>query len=611
MFLRHHRHLQTFVLISSRQPIVELEGRNDYQAIFLDILSDSDGAALLQALKVKGTTQECENVSSNLGGHALSLVLLASLLTQHHHGDITYANELPPLEDSDTKHGGHAKRVLTYYNRLLSDHERRFMHCLALFDRPMHWKEQHALFAHAEHAAPLTALSDSEWQSLQHTLENKRLLLKEPDLPGLNHHRTQWDTHPLIRQFFSRQFQHQHPQAFQQAHHVLFDYYQTVPEKYQPDTLEELEPLYRAVAHGCLAGEYQKAQYKTLYGVYLERIRRGNEHYSIHKLGAYSQDLIALSAFFPQGWSQPVSRNLTKDERALLLDTASFCLMSLGRLAEAVAPRVASTNLAAKFKDWKKAATSAENFTDLLLPLGKLNQAKTAARQAIKYAHKDKLRQMVSYSKLATVLHRLGQLEQAQRVFAQSEQCQQQYEPYYLYLYSLPGALYCGFLLDIASNTTDLDHVLERGKYALKIKTTTPLLDYAFNCLTIARTYQALHQPQTAGTEFNSAVQAIQKVGKIQYMPAFYLARADFYLSQNQLTKAKPDSETANQIVARCGMKLYAVDAALLQGRYYLALNNKKVALRFCDQAEMLIVETGYHLRDKVLAALKQSLRNF
>ncbi len=53
-------------------------------------------------------------------------------------------------------------------------------------------------------------------------------------------------------------------------------------------------------------------------------------------------------------------------------------------------------------------------------------------------------------------------------------------------------------------------------------------------------------------------------------------------------------------------MKLYAVDAALALARYHLALNDKAIAKQFCEQAEMLIEETSYHLRDKALKELQQ-----
>ncbi len=122
-------------------------------------------------------------------------------------------------------------------------------------------------------------------QSVEQRLEQAGLLLKYDQVGE----RREWDTHPLIRRYFGQALQKQHPEAYRQAQLVLFEYYQSVPDKKQPDTVEELDPLYRAVVHGCLAGKYQKA----LKYVYEDRIMRGDEHYSHHKLGAYAQNLTA------------------------------------------------------------------------------------------------------------------------------------------------------------------------------------------------------------------------------------------------------------------------------------------------------------------------------
>jgi len=122
--------------------------------------------------------------------------------------------------------------------------------------------EKEILVKQADFAAPLRELNDVTWIQLEQSLESAGLLLRNTD--------TQWDCHPLIRRFFAQQFQENRPDKFRQAHKILFEYYQRVPQKMLPDTLEEIEPLYRAVVHGCLAGEYQKA----LHEVYWRRILR-------------------------------------------------------------------------------------------------------------------------------------------------------------------------------------------------------------------------------------------------------------------------------------------------------------------------------------------------
>ncbi|MFN7928038.1 MAG: hypothetical protein U0Y68_08835 [Blastocatellia bacterium] len=94
--------------------------------------------------------------------------------------------------------------------------------------------------------------------------------------------------------------------------------------------LADLEPLYQAVAHGCLAALQQEACDK----VYLDRILRGTGNdgfYSTKKLSAFGSNLGAGRCFFETPWSR-VSPALTEDYQASLLNDAAFNLRALGRL---------------------------------------------------------------------------------------------------------------------------------------------------------------------------------------------------------------------------------------------------------------------------------------
>lgn len=625
---------KSFVLFSSRQPLLELKKwqAEHYLSLDLQTLPHQDGADLLQALGVTGNAAERQAISQDLNGHALSLVLMGHLLVEHHQGDPRYAEELPPLTsahgDSDAeKDSRHALRVLDYYDSLQDAASRCFLQLLGLFDRPMNAAEKAVLIANANHAEPLRALTAKQWQAVEQQLEKSGLLLGKKG----TFERLEWDTHPIIRSFFAEKFKENYPEAFKQAHGVLFEYFQPGSKKrpidplmddiliemglffenQQFNTLDDMIVLYRAVLHGCLAGEYQEA----LNEVYRRYILRGS-NYSLNELGAYSLDLIALSAFFPQGWSQPVSTGLTESEQAWLLSKASTCLMYLGRLAEAIEPREACTKLCVKLEAWDNAAVSTQLLIELLLSLGKLAQAETASQQAIEYvlrtndgglAHilrrrqNDEIQQTENYSNLATILHQRGELDQARQTFAQAEQLHHEDELNHPYLYGLVSSWYCALLLDLASNSKDLEHILKRGKYGLSVKTTKPLLDNAFNHFTLARTYQALQQPETARTEFDLAILGIQDAKLTLFTPLFYIYRANFYLTQNQLDPALADLNSAWEIIERCGMKLYAVDYLLIHGRYSLATANFDTALNHFQEAKQLIEETGYHLRDAEL----------
>jgi tetratricopeptide (TPR) repeat protein len=359
-----------------------------------------------------------------------------------------------------------------------------------------------------------------------------------------------------------------------------------------------------------LAGEYQKA----LDEVYIERILRKIEgvsnpiqFYSTNKLGAYSQDLTALAAFFPHGWSQPVQHGLTEADQAWLLGQAPFCLMSLGRLGEAMAPREAGLNLRVKQQDWQNASRSAQTLIDLYLSLGQLAKAATVARQGIQYAEQsgDLYEQVKSHANLATTLHRQGQLNLAQQSFQRAEQLQQEWQPEYPQLYSFRGFQYCALLLDQAQSVA----VLGRGEYSLKIASSRKLLlDISLGYLTLARVLTQLKRDDEAAASFDQAVEGIRKANQMLFLPVVLIDRANFHLHQNRQEDAQHDLQEADSLIRRCGMKLYAVDCQLAWCRYYLAREEKETARQCWERAKMGMEVTGYRLREGEVRALEEQL---
>ncbi len=650
----------SLIVVSSRQPLVELQAWEAERSVTIDLqtLPVADGAQVLAALGVQGTATELRQASEEMGGHALALVLLGKLLKEKFAGRIERRDQLPKLWKVK-KLGEHALRVLQFYEKFWQRStwqrwwhgetpERTFLYLLGLFDRPMTLQEKEVLVKQAKCAKPLRALDDVGWELLERHLEAAGLLLAltpgpsprgrgettlTPDpspkgrgknsnkngfLPspsgrgaggeGNEGQRYHWDCHPLIRDYFGQRFQDSQPELFRQAHRVLFDYYQAVPSQSQPATLAELEPLYRAVVHGCLAGEYQKAREE----VYERRILRGNEHYSLHKLGAYSQDLTALVAFFPHGWSHPVQHGLTEADQAWLLAVASSCLMSLGRLGEAVAPREASLPIFEKLQHWKTASATAQNLIDLYLPLGQLAKAATVARQGIQYAEQsgDLFEQLTSHASLAITLHRKGQLDLALQSFQRAEQFQQENQPEYPQLYSLQGFQYCALLLDQAQSVAEFEAVLGRGEYSLKLMQGLPnLLGIALDHLTLARVLTQLQRDDEAAASFDQAVVGIRKAGSTYDLPEFLIDRANFHLrlSRLNLETAAHDLQEADSLIRRCGMKLYAVDCQLAWCRYYLQQGETETARQCWERAKMGLEVTGYRLREREVGELEKA----
>jgi tetratricopeptide (TPR) repeat protein len=619
----------SLILISSRQPLKELESWDKEKYLNLDLktLNEKDSIQLLQNLGVKGTEKEFKQTFEEIQGHALSLILLGKLLVNEFDGDIQMRDQLPKLWEEE-KLGNHTQRILQYYWDLWNDEtpEKAFLCLLGLFDRPMGLLEKELLIEQAEIANPLKLLNNLQFKKVEKRLEAAGLLLRNhqdwqsskdcQSLKSSTISRMEWDCHPLIREFIGEQFKKTHFNLFQQAHLKLFEFYQRLPEKHQPDMPEELAPLYRAVVHGCLAGEYKKAREN----VYRDRIDRGSEGYSTSKLGLYSEDLSALAAFFPQGWSQPIQQGLSEANQAWLLAEASFCLMSLGRLTEAIEPRQASLKIAVKIKDWKNSSIYAQNLMDLMLPSGRLTEAVTAAQQALDYAQKaeDLSMQMLSQANLATVLHRLGKLEDSKHHFEQAEQLQKKYNSNTPQLFSLRGFQYCELLLDQATDQNEIKKVLKRGEYSLKLmEENNWLVDISLDKLTLARAYFKLNELKKAESYFNQAVDGIRKANQSLFLAPFLIDRANFLLEINEIENGLRDLSEAKQLISRSGMKLYEVDYHLAMCHFLIKTNTytsshagaweleKDAFDKHLNAAKTLIKSTGYHLRYKAISELE------
>lgn len=592
----HNLPERRILVISSRQPIVELKGSDKYHEIELDRLSQGDGVLLLKQLGVKGTPPDLMQAVQSYSGHPLALVLLSNILVEWFDSNVSQHWQMPQhlnLTFDETAEGAQVRRVLEFYaQRWAADApELAFLHLLGLFDRPLAEAERQVLLAKADVAAPLRNLNEVEWKRLFAHLRKLGLLLEEKHAPGVVH----WDTHPLLRSYFGQTLCEQHPEQWQQAQHILFEHFQAMPDVENP-SLIDLEPLYRAVHHGCLAGLYTQAL-----NLYQQRIRRDPEAYSVKKLGAYAQDLTALVGFFQQPWSVPHSQ-LTETRQLWVLGQVAFYLMSLGRLYEAIAPRQAHIKLAQQREDWTEATIAASNLCDLRLPLGELDSALQAAQQSLQWAQQadDAFHQMASHSRIATVLHRQGQLSKALETFAVAEQIQAAAHSTEPLLYSVQGARYCEALLDHANDLKAKQAVLQRVEIMLnRQEVPNSLLTEGFNQLTLGRVQFALDHIDIALTALNAAVQAFEQGCKLQYLPECLLQRAEVLRYQGDYTAAQMDIDYAQGIISNSKMQLYQIDAWLSQANLLL---DKKFRDKSRTEVEgVLPPRVGIHPTDDVL----------
>ena len=100
-------------------------------------------------------------------------------------------------------------------------------------------------------------------------------------------------------------------------------------------------------------------------------------------------------------------------------------------------------------KNWKQAAISANNLSELELKLGRLPDATAHARQAVTHGDQsgDAFQRMSTRTAAADALHQSAQRAEAGALFAEAERIQKEDDPRFDLLYSLPAFQYCDWLL--------------------------------------------------------------------------------------------------------------------------------------------------------------------
>jgi hypothetical protein len=328
------------VVLTSRLAVKDIARWQDSSAPVepVDELSDEAGAALLRDNGVWGTDEALRAAVRDFGGHPLALGLLASFLKETQFGDVRRRDHIRQFfADAENPRHDHARRVMESYEKewlagqsiLLA-----ILHINGLFDRPASGDCLRAL--RQQPVIPgltdvLIDLGEGDWHCAVARLREVRLLApSDPSAPDA------LDAHPLVREWFGERLRQTNEAAWKAAHGRLYEQLRDMTKEGEKPTLEDLAPLYQAIAHGCRAGRHPDA----LSQVYFDRISRkwpnGNlAFYASQKLGALGSNLAAISWFFQNPYETPVS-TLIVSHQSWVLGEAAFCLRAQGRFSDAL-----------------------------------------------------------------------------------------------------------------------------------------------------------------------------------------------------------------------------------------------------------------------------------
>jgi hypothetical protein len=644
----------SLVILTSRIAVYDLRNWQGSTAPLIDLsqLSEEAGAALLANGGVSGSPQALREATHDFAGHALALSLLSGFLRLLYGGDVSGRGDIRPVTD-DPNDPGHdqARRVIEAYDHKWLAHEpvlRAIMYIVGLFDRPANADWITALRSKPTIdglTGAVVDLDDSVWRAAIARLREVRLLDPEdPSAPDA------LDAHPVVRVWFGERLKQMNEAAWEAAHGRLYEHLRDTTHEGDEPTLEDISPLYQAVAHGCRARRHQEA----LDEIYCNRIcrRRSDgqiEFYARAKLGAFGSELAAISWFFERPYTKPAV-TLIEADRSWVLGVAAFSLRAQGRFAEALPAMRVSLGRVERDKDWVNASIGAGNLTEAELFVGEVAAALVAAERAVDFADHsgDRFHMISRRASKANVLHAAGRIAEAERLLMDAEQRQKSWQPENPMLYSQRGYRYCDLLLAKAAYA---DARVRASRNLQRFRREYPLLDIALDTLSLGRAHLGLalekvewrQPPLAAGDDarrtqvwFDQAVEGLRKAGTLHHIPGGLLGRAAFRRSIGDWDGTARDLDEVEEIAEPGPMKLFLCDMALERARRAFAqievfapLNGliddippvsvlfdpieaarlKNEASKNLIDARKLIAVCGYHRRDEELAELEAVLR--
>lgn len=626
-------------IVTTRLPVHELKGRKKVVQHDLQNLIPEDGVVLLRSFGVSGRDVEMLAAVEEYGCHALALHLLGNALATYLDGDIRKRDMLTELIGDFDGMERHAYKVMQAYQYWLKDTpELKLLYLLGLFDYPVDQEVLEVLWS-AGIPGLTEGIEKKEWLvARRDLLEKFRMMSEHEGQEDL------FDCHPLIREYFGSQFKENQIKVWQEAHAVLYDYYKGLPDKLWredfPETLEDIQPLFRAVMHGCRAGE--KLQ-ELAYSEVFFRIKGFNID---GNFGAFSEYLALLVNFYSVLWSVPL--NFFSTDKENLLNHTGFILRSLSRLTEALEPFEISLENAVANQNWESASVYGNNLSELRLTLGMIDQAVIVAQQAVKHADIHiSFESIRSRFTLGECLLFSGKPDLAMACFNEAKSIDTRYsyrvkgknylsvsqknKPFGLLAFKL-----CEALIDKKDYPAILEVYQESCNHSAKLSLKDNNLlyeatDWYLAAVLCVEGYTELGSEEELADFVMAVVEKFKLSGYSYYLPyALFLASKYNRVNHNFLN-AHQNLQEIYEITEPSGMRLHTADYHLEMARLILAVEadqfqyfevtseREERTLPFIDQDETswtlenhireatkLIVDTGYHRRDVELLELQQ-----
>jgi tetratricopeptide (TPR) repeat protein len=572
-------------LITTRYPLKDLDDWHErsYKNLSLIDLSISDSLSMLRRRGVKGSGEEMTEVINRYKGHALSLTSVAGYVNRYYDGDIKQAPDITFVL-SDKERFKDVNKLLRKYVEKMSDSERVFLYIFSLFRQEVTEDDFAIVFRHK--------VKDTEFNKVlvrMHELDFRDLINGLVDWRLISYDKTKktYTTHPLIKGYFESTLDEKIKKLCHKRIYQYFGLYTPV----WSETLEEMQPLFEQVYHGCAAGLYDEV-YED---VYWAKIHRRDEFFITRKLGAWETDLSLAKTFFPEGDLSQMPLVGKKSRQGWLLAEAGLALLTIGRPREAEGPTKRHNEIKIELKDWANAGVGYQNLVNIQFRTAELDSGLESARKALDLAEKAKHDQYIVKSKayLAWILHLLGKNEEAGNWFRQGDELQIKIDRNRLY--SLFGVFYADFLISMKR----IDEAFELTKQNLVICQGNTWPDDISRCLRCLGAIERIKENHNeAEVNLQNALEFARKVGMPDLEIEAMLESNRLQLDMGRHKDAIRDAKEVLKICARTGFKLHEPEAEVVLGKAYMALNDLEQAKIFAQSAYEKAVTMNYRWQE-------------
>lgn len=590
-------------LITSRLSVGDIASFEDgrVRSKQVEYLSDESSVLLLRTMGVVGNAVDFTAAARVYTGHALSLSLLAGYLKVVHRGNLGKYREIDSLLD-DQNNGDHARNLMqAYLDWFAGSTECELLYLVGLFDRAVALKDIQKLCRESEIAgltSGLARFSQVDWMYAIKQLEESRIITADSQRGDLL-----LDCHPLVRDFLAEKLGNELPAIWCDGNTAIFYFLQKATVE-DPNTMAELEPLFRAVIHGTRAGLYKEA-----YDVYFAKIKKG---YSMLTKGSHYADQACIKSFFIEPWSL-VQPSLSENAKFYLLVSAATNLMSLGQVDEAIEPSYSSLSWFIKNNKYADAVNIAGPLVSMLIAAGRIGEA-TRLLETVSKAVKginNPVLTAIDQNFRAYINYLLGSRSEAKALFEESDKVIVQLDPGCLVTFPTVSSYYCKFLLEMGDSDAALERALktvawrQQKTWQVAVDTTSLL---ASDLMVLGLIFLERGDYANAKLNLDKQVELLKSADEWLYLPVGLNARAIFYIKKSEFSSAAADLRDALDISRRTGAKFGEWESYLNFAHLHLAKSEHAAAGRFLDKARSIQGMEQYKFRNAEIAELEKAI---